>query len=112
MKLLGRSDGLLTGTGELVGEAGNYGPAQYRLQVHDVAEEQGHVAAPADAPTDVYLDGSIKVEHGMNLLQNLSMTLVLEDGRTLDVVHASGEPLAADWDVTCTPVHPAEFRAG
>lgn len=112
MQLLERHRDVLTGTGELLGEAGMYGPAHYHLTMHDVADESPFAAAPSETLSGLYLEGSIKVEHGVNLLQTLSMTLVLEDGRELDVLEATGEPLAADWNVICTPLHPEQFQAG
>ena len=99
----------LRGTGSLGGEAGHYGPAEYDLDLMRADAE--HVFDAAVIPLDgLYLDGSIKIERGMNLLQTLSMTLTLEDGRRVEVLSADGDPLAADWGIIAIPEDLTQFQ--
>jgi len=100
----------LSGTGQLVGLAG-FSPAAYDLTLYEVIEPANWSPGEAAQPGDLFLEGSLEIEPGMNLLQDLDLVLQLEDGRELDVRNTAGDMLAAHWEVTCRPRVPAEFRS-
>lgn len=73
---------------------------------------------PAGAPVegaeqvgDLFLQGSLEIQPGMNLLQDLDLVLQLADGREVDVRNTASDMLASPWDVICRPRAPEQFRS-